>query len=445
MRKAAPSPTPEERTRCLTPARRRSRAPPTACSSTRASASTDAAALAPYLARLGVSHVYASPYLKARPGSTHGYDIVDHDALNPELGDEAAFRADGAALARERARPDPGFRAEPHGRRRRRQSAGGWTCWNGGRIPTHAGWFDIDWDPDRRYLRDKLLVPFLGDQYGAVLEAGKLVLRFDARGRAASRSGPTTRTSCRSARCTTQRILGDAHPELERLGDAFAGLPDWRPQVGAARQGLQGRAGRAWRASSADVREAIEAAVGRLNGEPGDLGAGAALDALIQDQHWRAAHFRVAADDINYRRFFNINELAGLRMELPELFEHAHRWCSSCCDDGVLDGLRIDHVDGLLDPKGYLRAAARAGAAAVLSRGREDPGAARERCARTGRSRAPPATNSPIWCSALLVDPAGEDGFTQAYADFTGERRRVRARSSATARSASWRTRWRAS
>jgi (1->4)-alpha-D-glucan 1-alpha-D-glucosylmutase len=103
-----------------------------------------------------------------------------------------------------------------------------------------------------------------------------------------------------------------------------------------------------------DVRQAVDDAVTRLNGEPGQLESWRGLDALIKDQYWRAAHFLVAADDINYRRFFNINELAGLRMELPELFDHAHGLIFDLLLDGTLDGLRIDHVDGLLDPKGYL-------------------------------------------------------------------------------------------
>jgi (1->4)-alpha-D-glucan 1-alpha-D-glucosylmutase len=102
------------------------------------------------------------------------------------------------------------------------------------------------------------------------------------------------------------------------------------------------------------VRAALDAAIAALNGTAGDLDTWRGLDALIAEQHWRAAHFRVAADDINYRRFFNINELAGIRMELPELFDHAHRTVFALLADGTLDGLRIDHVDGLLDPKGYL-------------------------------------------------------------------------------------------
>ena len=139
----------------------------------------EAAALAPYLARLGISHVYASPYLAARPGSAHGYDIIDHGHLNPDLGDPDAFRDMVAAFRR-------------HGLGQvldivpNHMGVGGadnpWWLdvleW--GRDSDYAGWFDIDWAPDRRYLHGQLLVPLLGDHYGVVLESGELVLRFDA-------------------------------------------------------------------------------------------------------------------------------------------------------------------------------------------------------------------------------------------------------------------------
>jgi (1->4)-alpha-D-glucan 1-alpha-D-glucosylmutase len=311
----------------------------------------DAAALASYLADLGVSHVYASPWLKARPGSRHGYDLVDHASLNPELGDEADFRAMCGA-----------FRANGLGQILdfvpNHMGVGGadnpWWLdvleWGEG--SDYAGWFDIDWDPDRRYLHGKLLVPILGAQYGAVLEAGELALRFDS---AAGRFDVWAYGTHRLPICPLQyaRILGDAHAELERLGDAFSGLPDWRPHVARHARDLQAELA-ALAATREDVRAAIDDAVSALNGRPGELDSWRALDALIQDQHWRVAHFRVAADDINYRRFFNINELAGVRMELPELFAHAHGLVFALLADGTLDGLRIDHVDGLLDPKGYL-------------------------------------------------------------------------------------------
>ncbi|HEX3412606.1 MAG TPA: malto-oligosyltrehalose synthase, partial [Stellaceae bacterium] len=379
----------------------------------------DAAALAPYLARLGISHIYASPYLKARPGSTHGYDIVDHNQLNPELGDEASFRDMVSAFR------DSGLGQVLDFVPNHMGVGGADNPWwldvlEWGPASEYARWFDIDWDPDRRYLRDKLLVPLLGDQYGAVLESGQLVLRFDPEtGSLAVWAYDTHKLPINPLHYS--RVLGDEHPELERLGDAFASLADWRPRIAQHARDLQAELGALARERS-DVQGALAGAVNRLNGEPGRLATWRELDALIQDQHWRAAHFRVAADDINYRRFFNINELAGLRMELQELFEHAHRLVFELLRDGVLDGLRIDHIDGLLDPKGYLLRLSEEGPAPfylvvekILARHetlREDWPVE----GTTGYEFA----NLVL---GLLVDSSGEEGFTQTYADFAGEHR----------------------
>ena len=378
----------------------------------------DAAALAPYLASLGISHVYASPYLKARPGSTHGYDIVDHGRLNPELGDETAFRAMVAAFRGNGLGQVLDFVPNHMG------VGGSDNPWwldvlEWGPSSEYAGWFDIDWDPDRRYLHDKLLVPFLGDQYGAVLEAGQLELRFDAQtGGFAIWAYDTHKLPI----CPLHyaRVLGDDHPELERLGDAFSNLPEWRPRIAQRAKDLQAELGLLARERS-DLQQAIEAAVGDLNGEPGRLESWRQLAALIEDQYWRAAHFRVAADDINYRRFFNINELAGLRMELPELFEHAHRLAFELVRDGVLDGLRIDHVDGLLDPKGYLvrlREEAPAPFYLVVEKILARHEALREDWPVQGTTGYEFAN----LVLGLLVDPAGEEGLTRAYVEFAGER-----------------------
>jgi (1->4)-alpha-D-glucan 1-alpha-D-glucosylmutase len=379
----------------------------------------DAAALAPYLARLGISHVYASSYLKARPGSSHGYDIVDHGQLNPELGDELAFRDMVAAFRHNGLGQILDFVPNHMG------VGGADNPWwldvlEWGPASEYARWFDIDWDPDRRYLQDKLLVPFLGDQYGAVLEAGQLVLRFD----------PETGSFAVWAYDTHklpifplhyQRVLGDEHPELERLGDAFSNLADWRPRIAQHAKDLQAELGALARQRN-DAREALAGAVNRVNGEPGRLETWRELDALIQDQYWRAAHFRVAADDINYRRFFNINELAGLRMELPELFDHAHRFAFDLMRDGVLEGLRIDHVDGLLDPRGYLlriREHAPTPFYLVVEKVLARHETLREDWPVEGTTGYEFAN----LILGLLVDPAGEEGFTQAYTDFTGEHR----------------------
>jgi (1->4)-alpha-D-glucan 1-alpha-D-glucosylmutase len=381
-----------------------------------------AAQIAPYLAQLGISHVYASPWLKARPGSSHGYDIVDHHALNPELGNEAAFAHMLAAFQSNGLRALLDFVPNHMG-------VGGadnphWLdVLEWGPESKFAGWFDVDWRSDRRYGENKLLVPFLGDQYGVELYSGKLKLRFDEReGTFAVWAYDTHKLPI--SPLDYGRILGDAHPELERLGDAFANLPEWRPQAG--RRAGELKAELALAASERpEVAEAIAQAVTRFNGVPGDKESWQALNGLIANQHWRAAYFRVAADDINYRRFFNINELAGLRMELPDVFEHAHALVLRLLRDQVVDGLRIDHVDGLLDPKDYLirlRASAPADPSGapfylvvekILARHEN----LREDWPVDGTTGYD-FTNLAL---SLLIDPAGEAPLTAAYIEFTGD------------------------
>ena len=228
----------------------------------------DAAALAPYLAKLGISHVYASPWLKARPGSLHGYDIVDHRQLNPELGDETAFRAMVTAFRDNGLGQILDFVPNHMG------VGGADNLWwqdvlEWGPDSDYAGWFDIDWDPDPRFLRGKLLVPFLGDQYGAVLESGHLVLRFQPdTGDFAVWAYDTHKLPI----CPLhyERVLGDSHPLLERLGDAFSGLPNWHPRVARRAKDLRAELVALVREHN-DARAAVEAAVARLNGEPGRL------------------------------------------------------------------------------------------------------------------------------------------------------------------------------
>jgi (1->4)-alpha-D-glucan 1-alpha-D-glucosylmutase len=312
---------------------------------------TAGAALGPYLRRLGVSHVYLSPILKARPGSTHGYDIVQHDALNPELGDPAQFDAMIAAFSGADLEVLLDFVPNHMG-------VGGadnpfWLdVLEWGSESAYAGWFDIDWEPHRGYLHDKLLVPVLGDQYGIELDAGKLVLKLDE---GAGELAVWAYDHHKLPICplTYRDVLGDAHATLERLGDEFGALEQWKPQVSRRAADLKRELAAAVR-SEEGVRDALAAALERLN-RPDDDGVRRALDAVIQKQNWRAAHFRVAGDDINYRRFFNINELAGLRIELPEVFEHVHRFVLELVGNGVVSGLRIDHIDGLLEPEAYLK------------------------------------------------------------------------------------------
>lgn len=379
-----------------------------------------AASLSGYLASLGVSHVYASPWLKARPGSLHGYDIVDHKQLNPELGDEAAFNEmissfdeDGLGRILDFVPNHMGVGGSDN------------PLWldvlQWGPDATYAGWFDIDWQPDRVSQHEKLLAPVLGKQYGTELYDGKLTLKFDAdEGSFAVWAYDTHKLPI----CPLHynRILGDSDAALEQLGDAFATLQEWRPQITRRADDLKGELAREAR-ERPEVREAIDRALARFNGTPGEPDSWKELNHLIQDQHWRAAHFRVAADDINYRRFFDINDLAGLRMELPDVLEPAHSLVVTLATEGKLDGLRIDHVDGLLNPKQYLHW--------VNERLPEDSYLIVEKILAHHESlrndwpvdgtTGYDFTNQVL---QLLIDPAGEVPLTEHYAAFTGERRR---------------------
>lgn len=382
-----------------------------------------AAKAAPYLAALGVSHVYASPYLKARPGSTHGYDIVAHDELNPELGDTASFRAMCDAFASAGLKQILDFVPNHMG-------VGGadnpmWLeVLEWGPMSPFAGWFDIDWEPASRYLIEKLLVPVLGDQYGAVLEDGKLLLRYDShKGEFAVWAYDTHKLPV----CPLQyaSILGDEQRDLERLGDEFSALMEWRPQVERRADELKAELALLVQ-SSAEVRGHLDRALARLNGTQD--AARRELDALIQAQYWRASHFRVAGDDINYRRFFNINDLAGLRIELPEVFEHAHQLVFKLLRDGALDGLRIDHIDGLLDPKAYLQ---RLRDSALLGEGARRPYylivekilGADESLPADWPVEGTTGYEFANLVAHLLLDSQGEAGLTRAYREFAGERR----------------------
>ena len=384
----------------------------------------DAARVAPYLARLGVSHVYASPWLKARLGSSHGYDIVDYHALNPELGSRedfdamtAAFRANGLGQILDFVPNHMGVGGADN------------PLWldvlEWGPDSAYAGWFDIEWRSDRDYLRDKLLVPFLGDQYGVELYAGKLRLKFDAQ---EGSFAVWAYDSHKLPICPLHygRILGDALPELESLGDSFASLPDWKPQV--ARRALELKAALADLARQReDVRNEIDSAFERFHGTPEQPDSWRALDALIHDQFWRAADYRVAADDINYRRFFNVNGLAGMRMELPDVFEHAHSLVFQLIVDDAVDGLRIDHVDGLLNPKEYLcrlrsSAVASEPIYVVVEKILAHHESLREDWPVDGTTGYEFANQ----VLGLLIDPQGEEAFTSFYADWTGERQSFR-------------------
>jgi (1->4)-alpha-D-glucan 1-alpha-D-glucosylmutase len=337
----------------------------------------DAAALVPYLHDLGVSDCYASPYLQARPGSTHGYDISNHNALNAEIGTEDDYNAFVAAL-HERGMGQvldvvPNHMGIGHSNR--------W--WDdileNGPASPYAGFFDIDWYSSLKpELHEKVLLPMLGDPYGKALESGQLTLHYEA--------GAFTIHYFRHRfpvdPGTYGRVLGhrlddllrkeerpkegsDSIPpseiEYQSILTAIAHLPPRSatdPVRSAERQRekevIKRRLAALLDADPA-VRAHVERNVGEFNGRPGEPHSFDLLDGLLDAQAYRLSYWRVAADEINYRRFFDVNELAALGMDKREVFDATHALVMRLVCEGKVNGLRIDHPDGLYDPKQYLQ------------------------------------------------------------------------------------------
>jgi malto-oligosyltrehalose synthase/4-alpha-glucanotransferase len=308
----------------------------------------DATRLIPYLKDLGISHVYASSYLMARPGSTHGYDIIDHNALNPEIGTWPEFQrlCDGLRDAGMGQILDfiPNHMGIGYADNALWLDVLEW-----GAISPVAAFFDINWRPRQANLQGKVLVPMLGDQYGYVLERGELELRFEPQ------SGSFSVWYFRHRfpihpRCY-HVILGDIDADLKRLAVTIAEVNEaaMRSVGDKLKQDLASFA----QADPAQL-ERIRQAAARFSGQPGNPQSFQPLHDLLEQQPYRLAFWRVAADEINYRRFFDINELAGIRIENPEVFAHTHRLIGQLFTEGKIHGLRLDHVDGLLDPEGYI-------------------------------------------------------------------------------------------
>ncbi|MGV3492646.1 MAG: malto-oligosyltrehalose synthase [Ramlibacter sp.] len=323
----------------------------------------------PYLKALGVSHLYSSPYLRARPGSTHGYDIVDHGELNPEVGDERAH----ARLCQALRRNGMGQILDivpNHMGVLEADNAWWLDVLEHGRASPHADTFDIEWHPAQPEMVGRLLLPVLGDQFGKVLEAGEIQLRFDADAgefllRYWDHRFPLDPASY-------PRIFdalppppahddahGDSHAVVEALLDALRRLPA-RDDADPEARRMRVRDAAVFKRQLARLAQRhdwlgrwIEGCVARLNGTPGDTASFDALEQLVAAQAYRLADWRVASDDVNYRRFFDVNTLAALRMERPEVFEATHRKVLHWLQEGMLTGLRIDHPDGLSDPQAY--------------------------------------------------------------------------------------------
>jgi (1->4)-alpha-D-glucan 1-alpha-D-glucosylmutase len=310
----------------------------------------DALALVPYLADLGVSHLYLSPLCEARPGSSHGYDIVNHNRLNPEIGTEAEFQALAAAL-RQRGMGLIVDIVPNH------MGIGANNAWwmdvlEWGEDSPFAGYFDINWRDGRPDSEGRVLLPVLGGPYGVTLTAGEIKLRFDADHGSFSfwyweHRFPVSPHVYR-------RILLAGGAALGALAEEFAALRSARHDARKRAQIAKCRLADA--AREPEVAAAIDRAVASWRGVSGRVASLRPLHRLLEAQAYRLAYWRVAADEINYRRFFNINDLVGLRVELPELFSETHRMIFAMAERGDIDGLRIDHIDGLFDPASYLAA-----------------------------------------------------------------------------------------
>ncbi len=310
-----------------------------------------AAELVPYLARLGICHVYASPFFRAAPGSLHGYDVCDHNELNPEVGTRADFEAFSAELKANGLGLIVDFVPNHMGIEHALNPWWRDVLENGPSSP-HASFFDIDWHPLKRELENKVLLPVLGDQYGRVLESGGLRVEFEG-GDFVLRCGDfTLPLAPRTTLPLLRRVLAllPLPPkELEGIIDAIAHVP---PGTARERRLVRERLARLC-VESPEVADAIRRALEEWH-DPADAARFDRLDALIGEQAYRLSSWRVAGEEINYRRFFDVNTLAAIRMELPEVFDATHRLLFELIDAGHVCGVRIDHIDGLAFPREYL-------------------------------------------------------------------------------------------
>lgn len=386
----------------------------------------DAAQLLDYLHALGVSHLYTSSLLAAKPGSTHGYDVTDHTRLNLELGTDddlaalaAALKARGMGLLLD---------VVPN-----HMSVGGPNPWwqdvlEHGRASRYADHFDIAWDEHpREPLRGKVLLPVLGERYGAAIDGGVFRVTFD-RGAFGLRVYENTLPLDPSS--YTQLLAPVVGPEpaaddpdgieLRSILTAVRNLPGRDDRERAADRWGETLAIKRRLAALAEqhpaVGDALAARAAAVSGTPEEL------DRLIDAQAYRPCYWRVASDEINYRRFFDVNDLAALATERENVFADVHQLVFRWLVDGVADGLRVDHVDGLFDPKQYLDRL-QAGA----------PESARPLYVVVEKILAVREALPPDWAAdgttgyefaaavgGLFVDPAGERPLADAYRRFAG-------------------------
>jgi (1->4)-alpha-D-glucan 1-alpha-D-glucosylmutase len=330
----------------------------------------DALAVVPYLNDLGISDVYLSPILKARPDSTHGYDVCDHSQLNPTLGSEEDF----AALAAELQRYDMGLILDvvPNHMAINHPSNTWWMdVLENGPASVYATYFDINWGPVNLQLRNKVLLPILEDQYGKVLENGRFRIAYedgsfslwywDTRLPIAPESYGAI-LAHQLVQVTGE--LGQDHEqilELQSILTALGHLPGYAEELTPERIAERSREKEVAKrriaalvAASPVIADAVAATLADFNGTVGDPASFNQLDVLLDQQAYRLAFWRVAGEEITYRRFFDINDMAAIRVEFPDVFAASHAVVLRLLGEKKATGVRVDHPDGLWDPKAYL-------------------------------------------------------------------------------------------
>jgi (1->4)-alpha-D-glucan 1-alpha-D-glucosylmutase len=378
-----------------------------------------AAAIAEYLAALGVSHLYSSPIVQASPGSAHGYDVVDPQQVNIELGGAAGFERLLAAL--QRVGMELAVDIVPnHMAIGGRENSWWWDVLENGPSSRYAAYFDVDWDPPEARLRNTVLMPILGDHYGRELEAGEIRLTREDGSfvvRYKDHSLPVAPRSLGPLLAQAAERCGS--DDLAFLADAFAQLPHASRADTASvmrrhrdKEVLRRQLGELGQRDQ-QVADAIDATLTEINSEP------QALDELLERQNFRLTYWRAAERELDYRRFFDINTLAGLRAEDERVFDDTHALILRWLEQGAVSGLRVDHIDGLRDPEAYLRRLRERAPEAwiivekILERDERLPG--------TWPVAGTTGYDFLNAVGGLFVDPAGEAPMTDLYTSFTGQ------------------------
>jgi (1->4)-alpha-D-glucan 1-alpha-D-glucosylmutase len=378
----------------------------------------DAAAIVDYLADLGVSHLYCSPFLQAAPGSTHGYDVVDHHRLNAELGGEEAYERLCRALEA-RGMGQLVDIVPNHMAISGRENAWWWDVLENGPSSRYAGYFDIDWDPPEERMRMRVLVPVLGDHVGRCIDRGEITLlrvggSFEFRyfDHAFPVSPRSLNDFLRGVGMTIgSDILARTAVELGRLPHSLAADRESVEKRHGDKEVLRGELAELCQSEPA-VAAAVDEAVAAINRDPG------AIDDLLERQNYRLAYWKVAGQDLDYRRFFDITTLIALRSENLFVFADTHEKIIELIRAGSVTGLRIDHVDGLRDPAAYLH---------LLDQAAGDTYIVVEKILESDETLATDWSvegttgyDFGARVNALFVDPAAEPACTDIYAGFIG-------------------------